>query len=479
MNGGKHSAGDASPYLGLRPFEASDAPFFFGRRREVSLLAANLRASRTTLVYGESGVGKSSLLRAGLGPELAERSACSREEGYEGESFAVVLSSMGREDPLPALRAEVASSVGLAGTAADSSLLSMLQEATRVVDRLLIVLDHFEQYLEFMGGRGEDRFAADFVRAISRPELPVHFLVAIREDAISRFDRFGAGAREITANPVRIEPLKITAAREAISEPLNAFNAAHRTHLRIEEDFEREVIAATQVGALDLGFGGRGGSAAEGDAEGEIEAAYLQLALKSTFEAEREHGSSVLRLKTFEKLGGVPGIVRNHLDSIMGTLDRESQRVALGAFRYLVTPSGMKVPYSAWDLSKMTGEKPERIEKVLSRLSEGSARIVRPLGPSPRGDRRYEIYHDRLGDPILDWCRRFARGDDTGRYFRLLSGITSVIFGLALAVLAALGVHGPVLVMLGGVSFVYGLLATPLGGLIATRNTALRRFFGD
>ena len=57
-----------SPYKGLAPFEDSelDAAFFFGRDREQEIITANLTAARLTLLYGSSGVGKSSVLRAGV-----------------------------------------------------------------------------------------------------------------------------------------------------------------------------------------------------------------------------------------------------------------------------------------------------------------------------------------------------------------------------------------------------------------------------
>lgn len=54
-----------SPYQGLQPFAERDAPFFFGRDAERTILAANLMAARLTLVYGASGVGKSSVLGPG------------------------------------------------------------------------------------------------------------------------------------------------------------------------------------------------------------------------------------------------------------------------------------------------------------------------------------------------------------------------------------------------------------------------------
>ncbi len=57
-----------SPYKGLSAFDESelDALLFFGRESETEIVAANALASRLTVLYGPSGVGKSSLLRAGV-----------------------------------------------------------------------------------------------------------------------------------------------------------------------------------------------------------------------------------------------------------------------------------------------------------------------------------------------------------------------------------------------------------------------------
>src|SRR5947208_14801298 len=65
-------AAPPSPYKGLAPFEDSalDARFFFGREREIEVIVANLMAARLTVLYGVSGVGKTSLLRAGVAHRL-------------------------------------------------------------------------------------------------------------------------------------------------------------------------------------------------------------------------------------------------------------------------------------------------------------------------------------------------------------------------------------------------------------------------
>jgi len=57
-----------TPFKGLAAFTDSelDALLFFGRERDIQTIAANLIASRFTVLYGASGVGKSSVLSAGV-----------------------------------------------------------------------------------------------------------------------------------------------------------------------------------------------------------------------------------------------------------------------------------------------------------------------------------------------------------------------------------------------------------------------------
>ena len=55
-----------SPYFGLDYYQEKFGAWFFGREAEGGKVITNLRAARLTLLHAESGVGKSSLLRAGV-----------------------------------------------------------------------------------------------------------------------------------------------------------------------------------------------------------------------------------------------------------------------------------------------------------------------------------------------------------------------------------------------------------------------------
>jgi ABC-type taurine transport system ATPase subunit len=89
-----------SPYKGLDPFDDSetDAVLFFGRETEREIISANLKAQRLTILYGPSGVGKSSVLRAGVVRHL-RREAESNARRFTAPEFAAVYFADWPGDP--------------------------------------------------------------------------------------------------------------------------------------------------------------------------------------------------------------------------------------------------------------------------------------------------------------------------------------------------------------------------------------------
>ena len=67
-----------NPYKGLHAFLESDADDFFGREQLVADLVERVVAERFLAVVGPSGSGKSSVVLAGLVPEIRARGWKSR-----------------------------------------------------------------------------------------------------------------------------------------------------------------------------------------------------------------------------------------------------------------------------------------------------------------------------------------------------------------------------------------------------------------
>jgi len=83
------------PYRGLLYFREEDAPFFFGRAKDITQLVQKLNQHKLVAVVGASGSGKSSVVRAGLVPALRH----SREQVWE------VVTMMPTDRPVRALAA--------------------------------------------------------------------------------------------------------------------------------------------------------------------------------------------------------------------------------------------------------------------------------------------------------------------------------------------------------------------------------------
>ncbi len=58
------------PWLGLDSFTEETRAYFYGRDEEVAELARRVQRKLLTILFGQSGLGKTSILRAGIVPRL-------------------------------------------------------------------------------------------------------------------------------------------------------------------------------------------------------------------------------------------------------------------------------------------------------------------------------------------------------------------------------------------------------------------------
>jgi hypothetical protein len=415
----------ASPYRGLRPYTEAEAAFFFGREEEGEIVAANLLGARLTLLYGPSGVGKSSILLAGVVSRLRERSRENLADDDAAGFAVVVVRSWADPDPLTtiaaAARAEVAALLernDLPDPPSGATLADVLAHwSAHVQGKLLVLFDQFEEYFLYHDHEhGAGTFDAEFPQAVNRPELRANFLLAIRDDSLAKLDSFKGRIPNLFENRLAIDHLTIAAARDAVKLPIQEYNRRVEPDQRveIEEELVKNVLDQVRTGRVSLESAGAGIVRNGSEAEARVETPILQLVLTALWEKEAEEGSRTLRAQTLVELGGAEEIVRDRLDERMNRLDDGEQEIALNVARFLVTPSGTKIAWTATDLSALAYPEPDhaewaypQVESILKKLSEGDARILRPVAPpGGQGPMRYEIFHDILGPALLDWRAR-------------------------------------------------------------------------
>jgi WD40 repeat protein len=407
------------PYVGPVSFGESDTPYFFGRQRDCEVVVANLTTSRLTLFYAESGVGKSSVLRAGVLPRLREIARESYED-LKAPDAAVAYIKEWYSDPLvtiatavlDALKAERvpgASPVAIPGPARLSvPWLREVIEHSRVA-AIYLILDQFEEYFRYHpADLGEHGLTGELGRILSNRDLPVNVLLSIREDALATLDRFKGRVPRLYDNYLRLPRLGRDAAREAIKCPLDHYNqvAPPGSAMEVQPELIDTLLEEVRTGNVNMvDEGAASGRVSPGRED--IEALFLQLVLIRLWEKERASGSSVLRCSTLDELGGAKKIVETHLRSVMDELSPEQQDVAAKIFRYLVTPTGAKAAQTAEVLAEWSGVPVPSVRELLRLLSSGRQSILRPVPPPPgmAGSSPYEIFHDVMGSAVLEWRR--------------------------------------------------------------------------
>jgi WD40 repeat protein len=361
----------SSPYKGLAAFEDSavDALFFFGRDRDSQIVAANLIASRLTVLFGPAGVGKTSVLRAGVAHRL---------------------------------RQETGADVRINSTWIGPATQPFAELERQQDTDLYLILDQFEEF--FLYHENDRTFAPALAALQRREDLRVNVLIGIREDALALLDGFKAAIPNLLSNRLRLENLDHAAGEAAIRGPLERFNErvpADR-RVQIEADLVHAVLDEVATGRVEVGPAGRGVVPVASDSD-RIEAPYLQLVMSRLWEVEAERGSSTLRRSTLEELGGATRIVENHLERAMAELSPQQKDAAAAMYNFLVTPSGSKIAHRTSDLAGYAEIEEPAAAEVLQRLA--AERIVRANSENGAGI-RYEIYHDVLADAVLSWHAR-------------------------------------------------------------------------
>jgi WD40 repeat protein len=423
-----------SPYKGLDPYTAADTAFFFGREIERDIIISNLQASRLTLLYGQSGVGKSSILQAGVESFLNEQAQTNlRKQGFPGVAV-VVFKEWSGNNPIAELIRRIGDAVSAAWGGSSFAPLPPIDDLAQVLrawtsrleGELYIILDQFEEYFLYHG-QEEDAASFDyqFPRVLDTPDLAVSFLVAIREDSYTRLDRFKGRISGLFNNYLRLDYLDEVAARAAIEEPLVEYNRRlpnsgdNQTSVSIESGLVERLLEKLKVGNIQIGDSSSVTSASApapvpaSNAESsiiQIETPYLQLVLTRLWDAEQSQNSPVLRLQTLENLGGEAKIVQTHLDAVLAEKQlKDHESIIAAIFDRLVTSSGTKIALTLQELSGYANTSEAALEPLLEILAK--QRILRRIA-IPSQAERYEILHDVLAAAIIAWCKDYSAKED-------------------------------------------------------------------
>lgn len=236
-----------NPYPGLRPFEPSENYLFFGRDGQSNELLRRLRQNRFLAVVGTSGCGKSSLVRAGLLPDLQSGMMADNSSRWR-----IALLRPGA-DPIGHLAAALcrpgillAETQDIEDSAMETAFMTVTlqRSALGIIEafhqselptrtNLLIVVDQFEELFRFKKAAPLENAAdqaAAFVKllltAAKQPDEPVYVIITMRSDFLGDCTQFRDLPETINDGQFLVPRMTRGERREAITGPASVGGAA-------------------------------------------------------------------------------------------------------------------------------------------------------------------------------------------------------------------------------------------------------------
>jgi energy-coupling factor transporter ATP-binding protein EcfA2 len=407
-----------NPYPGLRPFEAEDAAYFFGRDRQVDELLLHLRDHRFVAVLGQSGSGKSSLVRAGLIPALkaGHLTSC-------GSRWRVALFRPGSQ-PLEALAAALDQALGvqpdrLVSLGANTQALRLQTSAGREPDEsLLVVVDQFEEIFRVPEARQAAHFI-DLLLAVEQdisPSFRVYVTLTMRTDRLGECARFDGLPEALNRGQYLVPKLANDQLREAIEGPAAL----------TETEVAPEVVQQLAIDA----------------SEGRDQLPLLQHLLMTLWERRETHGdSSAISYASYEAIGSAAKALNDHADRVLAELPAERQPLAGLIFRAL-TESGegrdQRRPQRISQLAAVTGAPLDEVRAVVEHFFAASFLTSPDRGRTD--DWEADITHESLirqWEKLGGWVAEEAKDAEDYRYFaarasRSADPLTGVDLGVAI-----------------------------------------------
>ncbi|MGA5508949.1 PQQ-binding-like beta-propeller repeat protein [Streptomyces umbrinus] len=199
-NGSRDNDGSLTPYRGLARFETGDSGLFFGREQLTADLVDLLRRRRFAAVFGPSGSGKSSLLRAGLIPALRQ----AQEPDLRPAAIRILTPG---ERP--------------ARSHAPLLTPAVPRDGSTVADTFVIV-DQFEEVFTLCHDAAERARFIDLLLTARQPESRLRVLLAVRGDFYGRCAEHRELADALRDANLLAGVMSQTELRDAVVKPATA-----------------------------------------------------------------------------------------------------------------------------------------------------------------------------------------------------------------------------------------------------------------
>lgn len=345
---------EGSPYRGLAPFEAEQRALFFGRGADIAAIVDRLRSEPVVVVAGDSGIGKSSLCRAGVLPAIAAGALA------DGRTWTPIVLVPG-PTPSAALAAALDWQLPQGELPPPAELAQELARRTSPERGRVLLLDQAEELVTLSGTREAER-ASTILAALAEGLPGVRLLVAVRGDFLTRVAALPALRGALTRSLHLVRGLSPEDARAVVIEPARAKGVR----------FESEELIADLVSSI---------------LERPAALPLLQFALAELW-SHRDLARAVIPARALAEIGGVAGALASHADRVITALGAPERAAARRVLVALVSAEGTRIGRGRSEL--VAGDDGAAALEALVRRRLVAARDVAD------GEPRYELAHESL-----------------------------------------------------------------------------------
>lgn len=396
-----------SPYPGLRPFQKSEWPIFFGRETMTDTVVELLLRQQFLLVHGPSGNGKSSLIRAGVLPRLEQQHARS------GVRWRTCISTPGEKPltnlaksfvdeqqplhPIDWLEFRRVFNRGKDAAAAIAKLAALGSD-----DRLCILIDQFEEI--FSKPRAIEaeqvKLLSDFLVGFGlAPPSGLYVLLTMRSEFLGLCSRFEGLAEAVNKAQYLLPRMETENLLRAVREPALLYKG------KVGESLAEKLTSDARTNQDELPL--------------------VQHALSQMWEAAARHGSNrILDISDYPFGSSLSSLMSRHANAVMQKAvasEEEGARIVEELFRALteVNAEGLAIrrPRRFSELVSVTGATETRLRAILDFFRDPGVSFVTPYPPAKiEADTLIDISHEalirhwnKISDPQTGWLQREFR----------------------------------------------------------------------
>ncbi|MEH2415713.1 nSTAND1 domain-containing NTPase [Nostoc sp.] len=396
---------DECPYRGLEAFDKQHAKFFFGRQKVVNDIQQKLDLAKFVPIIGASGSGKSSVVRAGLIPQLDDSEWEVLEPIKPG--FEPLIKLRGAfQQFFPGARKEKQLKDLIDN---EQNNLSAILENLPSSVKFLLVVDQFEEV--FTGGASQQekqRFIDLLTQVVEITDSRLAVVITMRADFLEPCLQYPSLTQLIQTQAVYMPPLTGVDLKDTIAEPakLQGHSVEEGLILKIFEDVKQE------PGFLPL----------------------LEFALTKLWE-KRDRNQHQLTLEEYEKLGELTGALNLHAEKVYLYRDfeeelptqkrtqQEKEWIGRIFLRLVRTGEGEKDTRQRQPkatLLNIAGDDANQ-QQELSELLDGEAGLVKGRLLVTGKDEKREAWIDLAHEALIESWQQFAWWRQQDRDLRRLS----------------------------------------------------------